>query len=263
MRSDLTFAVILCNRLECDREYVRAVSEAVYASYPGTGSRWQLVDSDQMWRISFGGRAGVLGVRLKGRTGCVKLFYDERLFNRLRALAGFSKARRAYRRGRRLQQLGINCPHMWGYVERWPGKHGMIVTELIEDALRLDLWIAQHRVSREIIGALARFIRHMHDRGVSHMDLSPRNIFVRLHGRDYEFLLLDYEDARFARRVGRYRRLENLHHLHERLASSVSVRDRLRFLRAYAPEDYRAWRNTLRRRLARSMRRWPGGPTEP
>jgi tRNA A-37 threonylcarbamoyl transferase component Bud32 len=253
MRFDLSYPVTLCDRKQ-DCDYVRAVAEAVYACYPGAGSRWQLVDSDRMWRISFGGRAGVLGVRLDGRTGCVKLFYDERLFNRLRILAGFSKARRAYRHGRRLRQLGVACPEMWGYVERWPGKHGMIVTELIEDAQRLDLWIAQHGVSRDMIGALARFIRHMHDQGVSHMDLSPRNIFVRLHGRDFEFLLLDYEDARFARRVSRRRRLENLHHLHERLAQSVSVRNRLHFLHTYAPEDYKAWRNVLRRRLARKIR---------
>jgi tRNA A-37 threonylcarbamoyl transferase component Bud32 len=253
MRPHRTSHIAVSSPYEQDLDYIRDVSEIVYARYTGAGNRWHLVDSDQMWRISFGGRAGVLGVRLNDRTGCVKLYYDERLFNRLRVRLGFSKGRRAYENGLRLQQLAVNCPQMWGYAERRPCGPGMIVTELIDDAVRLDHWIAENGASRDVFGALGRFIGAMHDKGVSHIDLSPRNILVRPRGKDSEFLLLDYEDARFARQVGKRRRLENLHHLHERLFQSVSVRNRLHFLHTYAPENYKAWRNALRR-LAHKLR---------
>jgi tRNA A-37 threonylcarbamoyl transferase component Bud32 len=240
---------ILCGESERDHAYVQDVSEMVFAGYTGHGAHWQLVDSDQMWQMSFGGRAGVLGVKLNGRTGCVKLFYDERLRDRLRVRLGFSKGRRAYRNGVRLRRLGVNCPQMWGYAERRPSGPSMIVTELIDDGMRLDHWVSAHGASRGMILALARFVRGMHDRGVSHIDLSPRNILVRPRGEDLDFLLLDYEDARFAARVGTRIRLENLHHLHERMIRFAPVQDRLRFLREYTPQDYRPWRDALRRML--------------
>ncbi len=241
--------IIFRSERERDLDYIRAVSEKVCASYTGGGDRWQLVDSDQIWQISFGGRAGVVGIRLHGRTGCVKLFYDERLRNKLRTGLGFSKGRRAYRNGLRLAQLGINCPQMWGYAERKPSGPGMIVTELIDNGTRLDHWVSEQGASRRVVLALARFLRDMHDKGISHVDLSPRNVLIRPRDGALDFLLLDYEDVRFARRLGRRTRLKNLHHLHERMLQYVSVRDRLRFLREYAPRDYKTWRNALRRMI--------------
>ncbi len=244
-----TYPIFLASPREQDRDYIREVCETVYASYSGGADRWQLVDTPQIWQISFGGRAGVVGVRVHGRVSCAKLFYDKRLRNPLRVALGLGKGRRAYRNGVRLGQLGVKCPQMWGYAERRPWGPGMIVTELIQDGKRLDHWIAEHGTSSALACALGRTLRDMHDKGVSHLDLSPRNILVRRCGDSFDFLLLDYEDARFSRQVSRRRRLENLHHLHERMIRLASVRERLRFLRAYAPPDYRAWRDTLRRML--------------
>jgi len=102
--------------------------------------------------------------------------------------------------------------------------------------------------------ALARYLRNMHDHGVSHVDLSPRNILIRHAGAEAEFLLLDYEDARFARDLSYRKRLDNLHHLHERVAQLVPLRDRLRFLRAYAGPDYRLYRQALQPMMLRSTR---------
>ncbi|MBN1360816.1 MAG: hypothetical protein JW993_09500 [Sedimentisphaerales bacterium] len=254
MRYQETNGTLLYSHRESDLAFVRAVSKEVYTRYPGGADTWRPADPDRMWGISLSPRAGVLGVTINGRTACVKLFYDERLRNRVRTRLGFSKGRRAYRNGVCLGQLGIHCPQMWGYAERRPAGPGMIVTELIGDAARLDEWISNHGASRDMVRTLARFIRDMHDKGVWHVDLSPRNILVRFRAGQLDFLLLDYEDARFAPRVGRRRRLENLHHLHERMVRSIPIRDRLRFLHAYAPPDYRAWRDALHRMLGRSRR---------
>jgi len=94
----------------------------------------------------------------------------------------------------------------------------------------------------------------MHDHGVSHVDLSPRNILIRHPGGDAEFLLLDYEDARFTRNLSRRTRLDNLHHLHERMAKQVPLRDRLCFLRDYAGRNYRLYRQALQPMMLQSTR---------
>lgn len=237
-----------------DLDYIRAASELVLAHYSGEGHHWRPTDSDRLWRIFTGGRAGVVGVRLNGRVCCVKLFYDERLRTKLRVALGLAKGRRAYRNGLRLRRAGVNCPGMLGYAEQRPIGPVMVITELIDDGMRLDHWVTRHPIERQDLVALARYLRHMHDNGVSHVDLSPRNILIRHPGPNAEFLLLDYEDARFARCVSRRKRLDNLHHLHERTAKLVSLRDRLRFLHAYAGPDYRLYRQTLQLMMLRSTR---------
>jgi tRNA A-37 threonylcarbamoyl transferase component Bud32 len=240
---------IYCCANDRDADYIRDVARLVYANYHGDSQNWQVKDSDRMWAISLGGRAGVVGIRLQDRTCCAKLFYDERFQTRLRTRLGLSKGRRAYQNGLRLQQAGVNCPQMWGYAERRPGGPALIVTALADDCLRVDHWALGQGVPREAVLALARFLRAMHEAGVSHVDVSPRNIMVRRVGAEYEFFLLDYEDARFAAQVSRRTRLENLHHLHERMMQHIPARERLRFLREYAREDYRSYRDALRRKI--------------
>ena len=256
MQLHKTDNMLFCSAQDGDRDFVEAVAQKVYTRYQGEGAAWTLEKSNEMWQISFGGRAGVLGIRVERRVACVKLFYDERLRTKLRIALGFSKGRRAYRNGVRLGAVGISCPRMLGYAERRPAGPALIVTELAHDSTRLDLWALEHGVPRPTVLALARFIRDLHDRGVWHTDLSPRNILLERSDLNGKFLLLDYEDARFVARVSNRRRLGNLHHLHERILGYVSVRDRLRFLRTYAPEDYRLFREKLRRMIRRSGTRW-------
>ena len=256
MRFHKTGDILFCSRETCDLDYIRETAENIYTHYHGEGPQWHLAKSDEMWPMSFGGRAGVLGIKINGRITCVKLFYDERIRTKLRVALGGSKGRRAYRNGVCLEEAGIACPRMLGYAERRPVGPPMIVTELAEGYVRLDLWAIKHGVPRPIVLALARFIRNLHDRGVWHTDLSPRNILMDPSDPDGRFLLLDYEDARFGPQVSRRRRLDNLHHLHERVIGYVPLRDRLRFLRTYAPQDYRAFRDTLHRMIRKSGTRW-------
>jgi len=240
---------------EHDLDYVRAASELVLAHYNGQGHRWRPPDSGPLWKVFTGGRAGVVGVRLNGRVCCVKLFYNERLRAKFRTALGLAKGRRAYRNGLRLHRVGVNCPGMLGYAEQRPIGPAMVITELIEDGLRLDHWASRHPVAHQDVIALACYLRNMHDHGVSHVDLSPRNILIRRAGTEPHYLLLDYEDARFTRRLSRRKRLNNLHHLHERVVKLVSPRVRLRFLRAYAGPDYHAYRRALHPMLLRSKRK--------
>lgn len=232
------------------------VAEQVYRRYDGSQARWALVDCPQIWKICLGRRSGVVGVNQDGRLYAVKLFYDQRARTRLRVRLGLAKARRAYRNGLRLTQRGIRCPQTLGYVEQRPGRLPLLVMELLTDAVQLDHWIDRHGVSEPLVRAVARFVRHLHDQGCFHRDLSPRNLMVGPAGQGFRVWLVDPEDARFRRRVSQRHRLANLHHLHERLLCRVSLRDRLRFLRDYAGPGYRTWGDTLRRmiRTPRSMK---------
>jgi tRNA A-37 threonylcarbamoyl transferase component Bud32 len=246
--------LLFCSDDDRDRDYVRIVAELVLSRYNGESLNWRPADSEQLWGVFFGGRAGVVAVRHDDRVCCVKLFYDERLRTKIRTALGLAKARRAYRNGLRLADAGVKSPRMIGYAERRPVGPAMIITELIEDGRRCDHWAQRHGTRREIIEALARYVCHMHDRGISHVDLSPRNILIRPGKSGGDFLLLDYEDARFAQTVPPRTRLMNLHHLHERVVSYVPVKDRLRFLRTYAGDDYAFYRDELREMIRRSRR---------
>ena len=244
----------LCSDSDHDLDYLRTVSETVLAHYGGEGQRWRPTESDRLWGVFFGGRSGVVAVRHDDRVCCVKLFYDERPRTKLRVALGLAKGRRAYRNGLRLRRAGVNCPRMLGYAERRPVGPVMVITDLIDDAMRLDHWVSRHPIARPDVIALARYLRHMHDQGITHVDLSPRNILIRHTEAQAEFFLLDYEDARFAREVSSRQRLDNLHHLHERMAKQVPLCDRLRFLRIYAGPDYRLYREKLHPMLLSSRR---------
>ncbi len=247
MKLSKTDNILFCSNNADDLDYVRDVAEMVFARYDEASSPRQL--GKPLWMISTGGRAGVFGVTLGERTCCIKLFHDRRMQTRLRTWLGFAKGRRAYINGLHLARLGLACPQMWGYAERRPDGPALLITELVTCGQRLDLWAQKHTLERSVVTTLAQFIRNMHNRGVSHIDLSARNILICQNGSDLEFLLLDYEDARFARKVSRRTRLNNLHHLHERVFDYVPLRKRLQFLHVYAEQDYRAYRDALRSML--------------
>lgn len=233
-----------------DLQYVASVAEFVFRQYAGGLHRWKLCDSESIWKIHFGARAGVLGVDLNGRRCCVKLFYDERRQVKLRNSIGFSKAKRAFKKGLELEERGVACPEMVGYAVG-NNRLAVLVTELMDDAVQADLWIADHGSGNVLAEQLGSFLRKMHDAGVEHIDLSLRNMLIQPTDDSFDFFLLDYEDTRFGSRVTEKKRIENLHHMNERALTLVPLRYRLRFLRAYlGVEDIREWVGQLNRMIA-------------
>jgi len=96
--------------------------------------------------------------------------------------------------------------------------------EAIMSAGRADKW--------EIVETLARWVRLMHDRGVSHRDLKAANILVTA-ARECQFI--DLVGVRFRQTVPRRIRVRDLARLNASFVSvpEVSRTDRLRFLRVY------------------------------
>jgi tRNA A-37 threonylcarbamoyl transferase component Bud32 len=232
-----------------DHDYVEAVASKVMAAYDGRGIEWKHpVGDPELWKLNSGQRAGVVGVELKGRRCCAKLFYDGRLRAHLRNLAGFPKAKRAFCQATKLQRRGIRCPDMMGLVSIKPTGPYLVVSELCDYAMRTDHYIIQNGITAELVRDFASFVSAMHDKGVSHTDFSLRNTLIVPHDdkSGYRFLLLDYEDARIYPKLSRGIRQENLHHLLERALKIVPFKWRVLFLKAYLQDDtIREWIDDL------------------
>jgi serine/threonine protein kinase len=129
---------------------------------------------------------------------------------------------------------------------------GYLVTERIADAVDLVSYVSslaaltpdEHRVLlRQRIDQLARLVREMHQRRVSHRDLKGSNILVqrslcrdRNSSEDFgPFWLIDLVGVRLRGRLRRQRRVQNLARLHASFYQSqaISRTDKLRFLRVY------------------------------
>ena len=241
---------IIASKAE-DRMFVETVVRSVLSTCRKASGSWPADDSPEFRTLNRGGRAGVAVVTAEGRNCCVKFFYDTRWFVKWRNRIGFSKAGRAFRKGRELKLRGVNCPAMIGYaVDRRSGL-AVLITEWAETAQRVDYWIEKYGADAGTARALGRFIGWMHDAGVTHKDLSLRNLLIQPVPGGYGFLLLDYEDARFSVAVTRQKRLRNLHHLNERSVSAVPENIRREFLAAYlgGETEISGWCDSLNRMI--------------
>jgi len=111
---------------------------------------------------------------------------------------------------------------------------GYLLCEEVPQARHLhEVLKSGSRVSNhKLIDTLARWIRLMHERGVSHRDLKAANILVNSGG---ECQFIDLVGVRLQRNVRRRLRVRDLARLNASFVSmaEVSRTDRLRFLRVY------------------------------
>ncbi|MFL5241491.1 MAG: lipopolysaccharide kinase InaA family protein [Gemmataceae bacterium] len=129
---------------------------------------------------------------------------------------------------------------------------GYLVTAKIPDAVNLHDFVAglgflppiEGRSSlRQSIDQLARLVREMHRRKVSHRDLKAANILVQTPRSDFQglnvdfgpFWLIDLVGVRFHRWLSNGKKVKNLARLHASFHShpALTRSDKLRFLRTY------------------------------
>lgn len=117
---------------------------------------------------------------------------------------------------------------------------GYLLTEKVPDALDLHSHLDElarlpaaegRRRVRTLIGQLARLVRALHDRLLSHRDLKAANVLVSAG----HLWLIDLVGLRGVRQRARGRRVQNLARLSASFLESngVTRADHLRFLRAY------------------------------
>jgi tRNA A-37 threonylcarbamoyl transferase component Bud32 len=146
-------------------------------------------------------------------------------------------ALRSWANGHALRDRGLPTPRPWLVIHRkWFGLQtvGYLLCEFIPDARNLHEVVAKATLceKRRLTDYLARWIRLMHDRGVSHRDLKAANILVTPDG---ECQFIDLVGVRTRPRVGGRLRIRDLTRLNASFVASphVTRTDRLRFLRTY------------------------------
>jgi serine/threonine protein kinase len=116
------------------------------------------------------------------------------------------------------------------------------------------------RQKRRLIDVLARWVRLMHERGVSHRDLKAANILITPVG---QCQFIDLVGVRTRRRVPGRVRVRDLARLNASFVASpnVSRADRLRFLRTYlvwglrGSAGWKDWWDRVRRATEAKVRR--------
>lgn len=186
-----------------------------------------------------------------------------------------SRARSEFRTLSLMRQLGIQAVRPVAFGERRIGhfvRSCFLITEGVPDCMALSSFIKQFgehrgsakaiRLRREILSALARQIRHMHDAGFVHRELFWRNVLIRALPDDrFEFYFVDASVGRRIRLAPRRHEsiVGDLAALGAVAPHFCSKADQLRFLLEYLDadtlsKDNRDW---LRRVQARSDRLRP------
>jgi hypothetical protein len=123
-------------------------------------------------------------------------------------------------------------------------REGYLLAEKIEGAVDLLEYarrptnLPQLQRSIELRGrmeALARLIRLLHARGLSHRDLKAANLLTPAKMGDHRFWFIDLVGVRRHHRVSRRRKVQNLARLHVSFANHriVTRTEKLRFLLTY------------------------------
>ncbi len=223
---------------------------------------------DSLPRADVGGRAalaridrdeGPLLVRMYRKGGHLRTLRGARFHGPLRPLQELALHRR-------LRAAGVPVLEAVGaVVHRSPlGWSGSLLTREIEGAIDFEAWLYGVRNGNELsdtrtLRRAGRAVRTLHDAGVSHADLHPKNLLVDPAGEVY---VIDLDRAwTAAGRLDDERRLTNLVRLgraiekHRLKGMTAGRRSALRFLEGYAGDRAAAsqWLDRIRARLRRGL----------
>jgi hypothetical protein len=115
-----------------------------------------------------------------GGRAIMKMYRRRPFFDPLRRWFVPYRAEREFEVLSHLQRHGIPCsePLSWSHGRRDPhGLHELLVTREVEGATALDKLLKQPAAVTDLVPLLG-LVRRMHDSGVSHGGLAPRNILV-------------------------------------------------------------------------------------
>lgn len=221
-----------------------------------------------------GGRAGLL--RLKAPQGplLVRRYRKGGLLRGLRRSAFLGRIRPLDELvlTRRLHALGIAVPEVVGCAVRrsaggWQG--ALLVCEVAQ-AVDLEAWLygtptppapphLKAPLPAVVLERAGRAVRRLHDAGVSHADLHPKNLLLTPGGR---VLVLDLDKARAyeeplreEERLGNLARLGRSIEKHRMRGMRAGRREALRFLTGYAGDRAAAgaWLARLAPRIRRGL----------
>ncbi len=180
-----------------------------------------------------------------GSTVCVKEVWATSFRKWMKTVFRRGRGRRAWIAVNGLAARRFPVPQPLGYVYECTGLTAAteyVVTDYREQSMSLQDYVETLAYTslvldrkRAFIRECARYVAGLHDRGVHQHDFKANNVLVEDTGSgDWTFYLVDLDSVRFVGRVSERRRVKNLTQLAAALSNTVSLAQRLRFLRIYA-----------------------------
>ena len=186
-----------------------------------------------------GARATVAAVSLDGDAWVVKRF-RERAWKVL--LFGPS-AEQVWEAAARLQAAGLPVPEMRAVLERRTlglVRWSCTIARRVEGGSLDDVWKASRGdARRQLVCALADYLRALHGAGFYPQDLRAANLLVA-SVKPARFVLVDLDRVRRYREVSWDRRKKNIVQILRSVGRDASATARLRFLRRYLEAPTRA-----------------------
>lgn len=153
------------------------------------------------------------GTLLYSGRNCLRLFkvgnhdivakkFGNNTLKRLLSLFKTSKAKKSYRNGCALCQLGINTPRPIGYIEitsRWGYiKEAYYISDVLDLPPIADCYNDEVDFDNKIIADFACFVARLHQSGILHRDLNSTNVrYKPTDNGDTEFHLIDINRMSF------------------------------------------------------------------
>lgn len=178
-----------------------------------------------------------------------KEFHNRGPLDKLRALAGATRGRRAFKAGKLLLEQGISTsmPVVYGFEKLFfittrnfiitKGCKGERTYQYVEAEFPLPLSPESIAEKRATLYKAGREIGRLHRKGIFHGDLRVGNILIDGKGSSASFTLIDNERTRFFRKLPEKKRIKNLVQLNMLLLPHITRTDRLRFFNAYLKEN--------------------------
>lgn len=225
-----------------------------------------------------------LPLRVEGRDAPViyKRFNRKKWLDPLLTLFRPSRGWRAWQNGQHLASRGIPTPRNLAVIGRSARGRRILPHQFLahetylvtlkaspsrtlwefthHDLNRLDS-VDRQRTIRGVIPALARLVRTMHERSLSHRDLKSANVLLEgdLDGKPPRLTLIDLVGVQLEHPLSRHHRVQNLARLYLSLSDAPgrTRTDALRFLREYLPWSLtpRAEWKSLWREIEKASRR--------
>lgn len=171
---------------------------------------------------------------------CVKQFCYPHWRDRLRNGFCRSKGLQAWIGGHGLKVRGVSSIHLFALMEQklWFGKtESVLIMEAPEAAEEMDRFLCKGfegvDEKRKYIETFALWLAQLHQRDIYHLDMKTCNILVSKMTNGWDFKLLDLEDVRFETKVNERRLFKNLLQLNTSVPRFITLKDRMRFLKAY------------------------------